>query len=138
MQAASDQVASITAESANEAATLRTSYAQQISDLQAEVALLQQGKAVAPAASSTTSAPQSLAPDAVLCSRVEQLEAANAALEQALLSARGPDRVVGKDAEESRVLLTQCRAALAEKDAQVGSLAAEVEILRKHSSLPQV
>lgn len=139
LQAASQQVASLTSDTATEAAAMRTSYTQQISNLKAEVTSLQQALVDARAAqtlpqpplqgSRTASRPTSADAAPLLAQRVEQLEAANAALERALLDAHSNRPSGTSAAAEVEMLLQNSRAALAERDAQVGSLKAELEIL---------
>jgi chromosome segregation ATPase len=120
---------------------MRTSYQQQISTLEAQAAELQRALNDARSSQPLRASPRriNLAPEltelaSVMGPRVKELEAANAALERALLDVhdtRIQGSMIDRHIPGSDALLQQARVALAERDAEVGSLKAEIEILHK-------
>lgn len=144
MQEASKQVTAVTTQAEEEAEKLRASYKQQVGTLEAQVADLQQA-AAASSAHPGTSAPsqpqQQAATDGValqqagtaLQQRVQQLEAANAALERALLDSHTQQprsRSAERQSAESDADLRHTQDTLARREHQVSQLQAELKALQ--------
>jgi small-conductance mechanosensitive channel len=140
LQAASKQVLELSSDAQAESAKLRASYQQQISTLEAQVCDLERALHDARCAAPMRRLPsphragqQAAAPAGALAQRVEQLEAANAALERALLDAHGRGSRVQtseRRMNESDAMLHHVQASLAERDAQLAGLQAELGMLR--------
>jgi hypothetical protein len=139
VQAAAKQLSEVSSEMAAESAKMRSSFQAQISMLDTQVQELQDALASArasrplraPAFSQTTPRKSGNSADA-LTARVKQLEAANMALESALLECQsmGLHKVGAAQGDSESAALLQARKALAEKDAQLGRLRLEVELLQ--------
>jgi small-conductance mechanosensitive channel len=131
---------------AAESAKMRSSFQAQISMLDTQVQELQDALASArasrplraPTSSHTTPQKQSNSVD-VLTERVKQLETANMALESVLLGAQNKGlHSLGVTQDESDIacLLQEARTALAERDAQLGRLRLELELMQaQHGSV---
>ena len=142
MQEAAQQLSEATAEMAADSAKLRASCQAQVATLEERVASLQQSLQAAQAAppahsaaspARASGAARSIGDHGDMLQRVQQLEAANEDLERALVEAHTQGRHGGtpqRSATDSDELLLQARSALADRDAQLGRLHAELKILQ--------
>lgn len=142
VQEASKQMTTVSSQAEEETAKLRASYKQQIAALEAQVADLQHAAPARHSARSQTRSASSTdancMPGAALHQRVQQLEAANAALEQALVDAhdRQPRNASAeRHSAESDALLHHARATDAQCEQQVSQLQAQLHALQVWLSL---
>jgi hypothetical protein len=137
LQGAAKQLAQVTSEAANDAAQMRSSWHEQVSALEAQIQQLQADSNACEGVAAPVSHSSSSATITTLEDRVAQLEAANAALEQAVLDSHARLSASGRDeqhASQKDIELQDALTALQDRDAEISKVTAELQLLQAQAS----